>query len=259
MIRFMNLGAMLAGLALAAGVAVGSSRAATPQAPADPWQTRLPAFSVEGPSRGENAILLYFTADWCGFCKRMERTTLADDTVRLRVASFRAHKIDFDAQRGLVDRFGIRGIPAFVMTNDRGEVIDRLTGAVEAEAYLLWLQRAEAAFALRSVTDAQRLARMQALPAAVMGSDAKAREDARDMCWKLAGRGDPAESAMANGLLRELLRGEPQLWRAGLGHADLAVRVAAARLLKEESGGAKDFDPWAEPQVRAAALAALGY
>ena len=248
----------------AAGFAAGPVASAVVSAVLeDPWQTRLPAFSLEAP-RGASPILLYFTAGWCGFCKQMDRTTLADPEVRARVGGLRAHKLDFDAQGGLVRRFGVRGIPAFVLTNDRGEVIDRLTGAQPKEAFLRWLDQAGEAFARDAKTAEERAEALRTLPAEARSPDAAVRAKAIDTLWTLAGRGNEAERATATTQLTELAptpAGSSVVWRTGLGHADLAVRVAAANLLAQVSKGKSppSFDPWAEASAREAALTALGF
>ena len=241
----------------ASSTTAAATAKAAPAVMADPWQTRLPAFSQEDAPRGENPILLYFTADWCGFCKRMERGTLADPKVRGRVGDFRAHRIDFDAQGGLVKRFGVRGIPAFVLTNDRGELIDRLTGAVEADAFLSWLDQADRDFARRAQSAADRAEALRALPQEARSADATVRARAVASLWELAGRGDEFERPAAETVLAALLAEDRKLWRAGLGHTDLAVRVAAVRLLQTSTQTRRDFDPWADAETRAAALEAL--
>jgi thiol-disulfide isomerase/thioredoxin len=232
--------------------------AETPAVGLSGWQTRLPAFSVDGPPRGEGPILLYFTADWCGFCKQMERTTLAEPEVVAKVSALRAHVLNFDAQGGLVKRFGVRGIPAWVLTNDRGEVFDRLTGANSPDAFLRWLARGEAEFARRALSEEQRAEAVLRLPAELRSNDAAVRARALDMLWIHAGRGEGMERGTAAVQLLELAASEPALWRAGLAHADLAVRVAAVNLWSEHSDRKLDFDPWAEEATRRAALAALG-
>jgi thioredoxin-like negative regulator of GroEL len=263
--RIRNLSAGLVALALAGAVFAQAKKPLPAAAPEDPWQTRLPAFSVDGPPRGEAPILLYFTAPWCGFCKQMERTTLADAEVAAQVAKLRAHKIDYDAQGGLVERFGVRGIPAFVLTNDRGEVIDRLTGATPKEAFLKWLAAGESASARAAQGAKERAAALAGILAELKSPDEARRRQALGACWKLAGRGDELERKRAAEALQTVLgvaaeksEARTEAWRAGLAHADLAVRVAAANLLRETMADAAAlYDPWADEPTRAAALAGV--
>ena len=262
-----NLLGGLAALALASAVFAQTAAQTSATALEDPWQTRLPAFSTDGPPRGDAPILLYFTAPWCGFCKQMERTTLADADVRAAVARLRAHKIDFDAQGGLVERFGVRGIPAFVLTNDRGEVIDRLTGATEKGAFLKWLSSGETGATRAAQSAEERAAALARVAADMLSADEAVRTRALTTCWALAGRGDEFERKRATENLAALLNdsGAPAAaksawWRVGLASDDLAVRVAATNLLRTtapETG--KLYDPWADEATRAEAVKRLTF
>jgi thiol-disulfide isomerase/thioredoxin len=255
------------GLILVVAGLVRAAPAAATAAPEDPWQTRLPAFSVDAPPRGEAPILLYFTAPWCGFCKQMERGTLADAEVRARVSRVRAHKIDFDAQRGLAERFAVRGIPALVMTNDRGEVIDRLTGANRKEVFLAWVEEAEGKARRQAQAAEERLKQLATLYPDLYAEDAERREKAMLGFWARLGRGDEMERKTAGETFERLLADEKfrplarhELWLVGLGHGDLAVRCAASnRLRAVHPEAAKLYDPWAEETVRREALARLKF
>ena len=246
-------------------LALGAGESAAPE---NSWQTRLPAFSVDGPPRGEAPILLYFTAPWCGFCKQMERTTLADAEVNARLASLRAHKIDYDSQGGLVERFGVRGIPAFVLTNDRGEVIDRLTGATAKEEFLKWLAGGGSVAARAAQGAEERAAALARVAADMLSTDEAVRTRALSACWELAGRGDEFERKRAAENLSALFGTDSGVsaetkaawWRVGLAHADLAVRVAAGNLLRTAMPeAAETYDPWADDAARATALKRAGF
>lgn len=258
-----NLVRYFAAIAATAAFAFGAPASSAPE---EPWQTRLPAFSTDGPPRGGAPILLYFTAPWCGFCKQMERTTLVDAEVAAQVGKLRAHKIDYDSQGGLVERFGVRGIPAFVLTNDRGEVIDRLTGATAKEEFLKWLAGGGTAATRAAQGAEERAAALARVAADMLSTDETVRTRALSACWELAGRGDEFERKRAAENLEALLgidsgaspATKAAWWRAGLAHADLAVRVAAGNLLRTampEAG--KSYDPWADEAARAEALKRL--
>ena len=226
-----------------------------------PWQTGSPVFTTNGASREPRPVLLYFTAKWCGFCQQMQRTTLAEPEVLTRLGRVRAYKLDFDVEANLAKKFSVSGIPAFVLTNDRGEIIDGLTGARPTADFLVWLTRAESEFATRAETAAAIATALQALPSDARSTDVATRSRAAETLWTLAGRADEFERTEAVEILMSLVTatGSGPLWRTGLGHGDLAVRIAAANLLQQTSKGSRSFDPWTHEDERSQALAQLGF
>jgi hypothetical protein len=166
-----------------------------------------------------------------------------------------------------VERFGVRGIPALVLTNDRGEVIDRLTGAAAKKVFLQWLAAGEAEAVRRARGAEERAKELAALTAQIAGAEDAARTAALARLWERVGRGDEFERRVAAEALAGLAASADApralrvaLWRTGLGHPDLAVRAAAANLLRDaDPGKAKLYDPWADETARAAALERLGY
>ena len=80
-------------------------------------------------ARKENKpVLLAFHADWCPSCNQMKRTTYHDPEVIKTVAKFIPVMVDTDRQKDLADRYGIQGIPAYVVTDKSGAVVHRFAG-----------------------------------------------------------------------------------------------------------------------------------
>jgi thioredoxin 1 len=67
----------------------------------------------------------YFTADWCGPCKKVrpivEELTRDQSEVKFQI-------IDVDSEGELARRFEIKSIPTFILIED-GQEINRFTGA----------------------------------------------------------------------------------------------------------------------------------
>jgi thiol-disulfide isomerase/thioredoxin len=83
-------------------------------------------------------LLVDFRADWCGPCKKMEKETWVDPTVRAWLAeNALAIQIDVDHDRDLPARFSISGIPAVIALVD-GEEKDRSVGYKGPADFLAW-------------------------------------------------------------------------------------------------------------------------
>lgn len=70
-----------------------------------------------------NAELLDFTAEWCGPCQTMRPVV-----EQLRREGYPVRQIDVDQQRALASRFGITGMPTFVLVVN-GKEVERKVGA----------------------------------------------------------------------------------------------------------------------------------
>jgi thiol-disulfide isomerase/thioredoxin len=68
-------------------------------------------------------LLLDFTADWCKPCKEMDaRFWVLADVIKA-VQPFIAVKVDFDSEKGLVDKYRVSAIPFVVFADPLGNTI----------------------------------------------------------------------------------------------------------------------------------------
>ena len=84
-----------------------------------------------------DAVLLNFSADWCGHCR-----TMAPVVQRLETDGFPVRHINVDRERPLATRYRVTGVPAYVLLVD-GKEVGRLEGATSYDRLVQLLRAAE--------------------------------------------------------------------------------------------------------------------
>ena len=105
------------------------------------WSTDIEASLQQAASTGQ-PVLLEFTAPWCVYCKRMEKTTFVDPKVVNYINErFVAVRVDADQNKELVADLGIKGLPAMLVVSPDLKIIERIPGFQTPEALLTKLDR----------------------------------------------------------------------------------------------------------------------
>ena len=84
----------------------------------------------------EKPVVVDFWADWCGPCHTL--APVLESAVAERSEDVTLVKVDVDANQGLAERFGIRGIPA-VKAFRNGKVVAEFTGAQSPQSVAAFL------------------------------------------------------------------------------------------------------------------------
>lgn len=87
----------------------------------------------------DKLIFLDAYASWCGPCKKMSRETFTDEAVaEFYNENFINAKIDMEKGVGLelAKQYGVRAYPTLLFINHKGEVVNRICGYMDAEAFL---------------------------------------------------------------------------------------------------------------------------
>jgi thiol:disulfide interchange protein DsbD len=90
-------------------------------------------------------VIIDFWADWCVACKELDRTAWADARVQAAAGRFVRLKMDgsqdTDAFQHVFEKYKVVGMPTVVFIDSAGrEVPQRITGAIEAEEMLKYLE-----------------------------------------------------------------------------------------------------------------------
>ena len=106
-----------------------------------PWSTDIEG-SLQQAAAAGRPVLLEFTADWCMYCKRMEKTTFVDPRVVNFVNQhYVAVRVDADEHKQLVTDLDIKGLPAILVVSPTLQIIERIPGYQTPEALLTKLSR----------------------------------------------------------------------------------------------------------------------
>jgi len=82
-------------------------------------------------------FFLYFYADWCGYCRKLEKTTFSDKTVANYINNnFIPVRINSERMPKVAARYGVQSFPDMRFLTPKGENIARWPGYIEAEQLL---------------------------------------------------------------------------------------------------------------------------
>ncbi len=198
----------------------------------------------------KRVVVAYFTAVWCGYCRRMETLCFSDGEVKSYASKFVWVKIDIDQEPAKAALFRVRGVPAFGFLNIRGELLELASGYRSPGQFVDLLKR--------------NVDKIEA-PAQAKIELEKAKKLVDQL--KKAKRPEETEKAilevvtlLASPDRRHRKRAKPALIAAGrrvwpgllscLSDRRLAVRAAAFDLLSEASAQEFPFDAFAPLETR---------
>jgi thioredoxin-related protein len=93
-------------------------------------------------------ILIHVSAQWCGFCVKMNKETFADPDVRSRLSQFFiATAIDDSSSLGryIAMKYAIRTFPTYLVLNSKGFLVMQEVGFKTKEEFLSLIQQAHKA------------------------------------------------------------------------------------------------------------------
>ena len=84
-------------------------------------------------------VLLFFHSESCTWCKKMERETFPDPTVKNLMANYVFVSIDTDKDKKTTKEYAVNGIPAYAITNANKEHLKFGDKFIDAKGFAVWL------------------------------------------------------------------------------------------------------------------------
>ncbi|SLM28598.1 putative thioredoxin [Desulfamplus magnetovallimortis] len=86
-------------------------------------------------------IFLYFHADWCGYCRKMDASTFKDnDVVDYLNENYITIKVNSDKEQKIASIYGVRGLPTSWFLKSSSEKLSSMPGYVDAGRLLTILK-----------------------------------------------------------------------------------------------------------------------
>ncbi len=93
-----------------------------------------------GKSEGKK-IFIHFWAEWCRYCRTMERKTFRNPLVLAYLKkNFISIKVDYDREKKLVSIFKVRGLPDNWFFSKDGKISQRQPGYIPLKKFLKLLE-----------------------------------------------------------------------------------------------------------------------
>lgn len=116
--------------------------------PSENLEPEWKSFSIqnyEESLKNNERMVVDFYADWCIPCKELDALTFSDKRVLNEFERFTVYKVDMtknnEANEQLRKRFNVIGMPTVLIIDSKGNEIKRLTGFVNADEFLSFVNK----------------------------------------------------------------------------------------------------------------------
>ena len=88
-------------------------------------------------SKENKPVVVYFWAIWCQYCARFQSDTLGNPQINKIIENdYVRVAMDHDEDRDISGKYGVSYPPYILFLDSKGNVIDRIAGAVDAGTFL---------------------------------------------------------------------------------------------------------------------------
>lgn len=215
----------------------------------DGWSTNYAAAMASADSAQQPA-LVFFTATWCGPCKLMSLTTLADPGVSRAISGIEHVAVDIDEHPDLAAKYGVTAVPTFILLSTSEDEAERITGFQASDDFLQWVTNGVSEAKADMVRQALARTNLAEVDRLLASTETNSIHEAAMELFDLCGERDTAVVQAAAARLKTMAGRDPSDLLDGLNDPRLAIRIQAANALRYKIGDAFDVDPWSDAVTR---------
>jgi thiol:disulfide interchange protein len=110
-----------------------------PEIKVDQISTTVYGEAIDLAKKKDMKVVLFFHANWCKWCKKMENESFSDDKVKQALKKYILASLDADQNENATSKYGVSGIPALIMIDGKGNVIKK-ANYMDASKFVSWLK-----------------------------------------------------------------------------------------------------------------------
>lgn len=84
-------------------------------------------------------VLMFFHADWCHWCRKMEKEVLVEENVKTAMENYIFFKSDTDKEKEIAKKYHVRGLPSFVIIDSKEKVRKKEAGYKKPQEFAKFL------------------------------------------------------------------------------------------------------------------------
>ena len=101
-----------------------------------PWERDLPT-ALERAGNEKKLVMVDLYTDWCGWCRRLDQTTLSDSNVQRALGGVVSVRLNAEKDgMEIARRFNVDGYPTILFLNASGDEVGRIPGYLEPRPFL---------------------------------------------------------------------------------------------------------------------------